>query len=129
MVNDETVGVVLEEAEIVDCEADVEADDDNIQYHLYAVNRGDNTVQYKVMQVSNNQRENNELSIANPVTNTVQVLTSQLNGQFYVLSNGNDVVTPEPTRMVAPRVTKLQIEESQNVVTGIKKVNYNHQRI
>ncbi|GAB1861182.1 Upstream stimulatory factor 2 [Camponotus japonicus] len=119
--NDETIGVVLEEAEIVDCDAEVEADDDNVQYHLYAINRGDNTVAYKVMQVSNNHRENNEVSIATPVNNTVQVLASSLNGQFYVLSNGNDVVTSESARTVAPRVTKLQLEGSQNIITNVKK--------
>lgn len=122
IVSDETVGVVLEEAEIVDCDADVEADDDNVQYHLYAVNRDDNTVAYKVMHVSNNDREDNELSIATPVNNTVQVLTSPLNGQLYVLSNGNDVVTSESARVV-PGVAKLQIEGSQNIVTAVKKVN------
>ncbi|XP_050464048.1 upstream stimulatory factor 2-like isoform X1 [Cataglyphis hispanica] len=119
--NDEAIGVVLEEAEIVDCDAEVEADDDNVQYHLYAINRGDNTVAYKVMQVSNNHRENNEVSIATPVNNTVQVLASPLNGQFYVLSNGNDVVTSESARAVTPRVTKLQIEGSQNIITNVKK--------
>lgn len=122
--NDDTIGVVLEEAEIVDCDAEVEADDDNVQYHLYAINRGDNTVAYKVMQVSNNQRENNEVSIATPVNNTVQVLASSLNGQFYVLSNGNDVVTSESARAVTPRVTKLQIDGSQNIITNVKKVNF-----
>lgn len=119
--NDEAIGVVLEEAEIVDCDAEVEADDDNVQYHLYAINRGDNTVAYKVMQVSNNHRENNE--VATPVNNTVQVLASPLNGQFYVLSNGNDVVTSESARAVTPHVTKLQIEGSQNIITNVKKVN------
>ncbi|XP_077267579.1 uncharacterized protein LOC143900285 [Temnothorax americanus] len=117
IVNEEAVGVVLEE---VDCDADIEADDDNIQYHLYAVNRDDNTVAYKVMHVSNNDREDNELSIATPVNNTVQVLTSPLNGQLYVLSNGNDVVTSESARVV-PSVAKLQIEGSQNIVTTVKK--------
>ncbi|KMQ95468.1 upstream stimulatory factor 1-like protein [Lasius niger] len=73
------------------------------------------------MQVSNNHRENNEVSIATPVNNTVQVLASPLNGQFYVLSNGNDVVTSESARAVAPRVTKLQIEGSQNIITNVKK--------
>lgn len=119
---DETVGVVLEEAEIVDCEAEAEADDDNIQYHLYAVNRGDSTVTYKVMQVSDAHRENSEVSIATPVNNAVQVLASPINGQFYVLSNGSDVVTSETARSVAPRVAKLQIEGSQGIITGLKKV-------
>lgn len=121
IMSDETVGVVLEEAEIVDCDPDVEADDDNIQYHLYAVNRGDSTVAYKVMHVSDSRRENNELSIATPVNNTVQVLASPLNGQFYVLSNGSDVIPSEPARAMGHRVAKLQIEGPQNIITGIKK--------
>jgi len=124
VVSAETVDVVLEEAEIVDCDAEAEPDDDNIQYHLYAVNRDDNTVAYKVMHVSNNDREDNELSIATPMNNTVQVLTTPLNGQLYVLSNGNDVVTSESAKAVVPSVAKLQIEGSQNIVTTVKKVSY-----
>lgn len=114
-ISDEAVGVVLEETEIVD--ADTEADDDNIQYHLYTVNRNDNAVAYKLMHVSSNDRGENEIS---PVNNTVQVLSSPLNGQLYVLSNDNDVVTSESARTVVPSVAKLQIEGSQNIV---KKVN------
>lgn len=124
VMNDGTVNVILEDTEVGDCEADAEADDESIQYHLFAVDRSDNTVAYKVMHVSDSHKENNELSIATPVTNAVQVLASPLNGQFYVLSNDSDVVTSEPARTVAPRVTKLQLEGSQNVTTGIKKVNY-----
>ncbi|XP_011343174.2 upstream stimulatory factor isoform X2 [Ooceraea biroi] len=123
IMSDETVGVVLEEAEIMDCDADVEADDDNIQYHLYTVNRGDNAVAYKVMHVNDNHGENSELSIATPLHNTVQVLTSPLNGQLYVLSNGSasDVATSESAKTVSSRVTKLQIKGSQSIVTGVKK--------
>lgn len=121
MVTDETVNVVLEEAEIVDCEGDLEADDENIQYHLYALNRNDsNAVAYKVVHVSN--RENNELSIATPVNNTVQLLTTPMNGPLYVLSNSNEIVTSESVRSATPCVTKLQVEGSQNMITGIKKV-------
>lgn len=120
VVSAEAVDVVLEEAEIVDCDADVEHEDDNIQYHLY-VNREDNTLAYKVMHVSNNDREDNALSIATPINNTVQVLTSPLNGQLYVLSNGNNVVTSESAKAVVPSVAKLQIEGSQNIVTTVKK--------
>jgi len=121
VMSDEAVGVVLEEAELVDCDADVEHDDENVQYHLYAVNRDDNAVAYKVMHVSNNHRENNELSIATDANNTVQVLTSPLNGQLYVLSNGNDVLTSESARAVVPSVAKLQIEGPQSIVTTVKK--------
>ncbi|XP_011064021.1 PREDICTED: upstream stimulatory factor 2-like [Acromyrmex echinatior] len=116
----ETVDVVLEEAEIVDCDADEQQDDD-IQYHLYAINRRNNTVAYKVMQVSNDSREDNEISIATPVNNTVQVLTAPLNGQLYVLSNSNDIVTTESTKAVVPSVAKLHIEGSQNIITTVKK--------
>jgi len=118
IVGDETVGVVLEEAEIVDCDAEVDGDDENVQYHLYAVNRDNNTVAYKVMQVSND-REDNELSIATPVNNTVQVLTSPLSGPLYVLSNSNSI--PSETARVVPSVAKLQIEGSQNIVPTVKK--------
>jgi len=58
------------------------------------------------------------------MNNTVQVLTSPLNGQLYVLSNGNDVVTSESAKAVVPSVAKLQIEGSQNIVTTVKKVSY-----
>jgi len=116
--------ILAEKTNGADCDADVEveAEDDNIQYHLYAVNRGDSTMMYKVLQVNDNNRVNNEFSIATPVNNTVQVLTSPLNGQLYLLSNNSNIVTSDSTRAVAPRVAKLQIEGSQNVIT--KKVNY-----
>ncbi|XP_012535220.1 upstream stimulatory factor 2 isoform X2 [Monomorium pharaonis] len=118
--SDETVGVVLEEAEIVDCDADIKLDDDDIRYHLYAVNRDDNAVEYKVMHVSNNDREGNELSVATPMNSTVQVLTAPLNAQLYVLSNGNEIITDSATAVV-PNVTKLQIEGSQNILSAKKK--------
>ncbi|KAL6254874.1 hypothetical protein P5V15_014216 [Pogonomyrmex californicus] len=121
VIADEAVGVVLEEAELVDCDVDGEIEDDNVQYHLYAVNRNDNAVAYKVMRVTNNHSEDNELSITGNVSNTVQVLTSPLNGQLYVLSNGNDVVTSESTTTVVPSVAKLHIEGSQNIVTTVNK--------
>ncbi|KYN03845.1 Upstream stimulatory factor 2 [Cyphomyrmex costatus] len=122
VIGGETVDVVLEEAEIVDCDVD-EQHEDNVQYHLYAINGRNNTVAYKVMQISNNDndREDNEVSIATSVNNTVQVLTSPLNGQLYVLSNSNDVVTSESTKAVVPSVAKLHIEGSQNIVTTVKK--------
>jgi upstream stimulatory factor len=121
---DETIGMVLEEAEIMNCDADVEADDDNIQYHLYTVNRGDNAMAYKVVHVGENHKENSELSIATPMHNAVQVLSSPLNGQLYVLSNSsaNDVITSESAKTISPRVTKLQIEGSENIIS-VKKVN------
>lgn len=122
-ISSDNVGVVLEEAEIIDCDTEIEAvtEENNIQYQLCEVNRNDNAVAYRVVQVGDNQSNNTELSIAAPINNTVQVLTAPLNGQFYVLSNSNDVVTTETARTVAPRV-KLQIDNPQNILTNIKKV-------
>lgn len=124
-ISNDNVGVVLEEAEIIDCDTEIETvtEEDNIQYQLCEVNRNDNTVAYRVVQVGDNHINNTELSIAAPINNTVQVLTSPINGQFYVLSNGNEVVSSESTRTVAPRV-KLQIDNPQNILTNIKKVMY-----
>ncbi|KAL0125261.1 hypothetical protein PUN28_004501 [Cardiocondyla obscurior] len=72
------------------------------------------------MHVRNNDREENELSVATPVNTSVQVLTSSLNGQLYVLSNSNDAVTSESARVV-PSVAKLQIEAAQSIVNTVKK--------
>lgn len=123
--SDESVGVALEDTEVVECEPEPEIDDDNIQYHLYAVKEGsENTVTYKVMQVGDTHRETNEVAVATPVNNTVQILTSPLNGQFYVLSNSNEIVTSESTR-VSPRVAKLKIDNGQqNAAPVMKKVIY-----
>lgn len=115
--------MVLEEAEIVDCDTDMNLEDDDIRYHLYAVNRDDNAVEYKVMHVSNNDREGNELSIATSVNSTVQVLSTPLNAQLYVLSNGNEIITSDSAGTVIPNVTKLQIEGSQNILSTKKKVS------
>ncbi|CAK9831628.1 Upstream stimulatory factor 1 [Anthophora retusa] len=90
-ISNDNVGVVLEEAEIIDCDTEIETvtEEDNIQYQLCEVNRNDNAVAYRVV-------------------------------QFYVLSNGSEVVTSESARTVAPRV-KLQIDNPQNILTNIKK--------
>ncbi|XP_076278223.1 upstream stimulatory factor 1 isoform X2 [Lasioglossum baleicum] len=121
-ISNDNVGVVLEETEIVDCDAEIDAvtDEDNIRYQICQVNRNDNGVAYRVVQVEDNQPNNAEVSIAAPLNNTVQVLTSPINGQLYVLSNSNEVVTPDSPRTVAPRV-KLQIDDPQNILTTIKK--------
>ncbi|CAL7951903.1 unnamed protein product [Xylocopa violacea] len=120
--SNDNVGVVLEEAEIIDCDTEIEtvAEEDNVQYQLCEVNRNDNAVAYRVVQVGDNHTNNTELSIAAPINNTVQVLTSPINGPFYVLSNGSDVIATESARTVTPRV-KLQIENPQNILTNIKK--------
>lgn len=121
--SNDNVGVVLEEAEIIDCDTEIETvpEEDNIQYQLCEVNRNDNAVAYRVVQVNDSHVNNAELSIATPINNAVQVLTSPINGQFYVLSNSTDIVTSESARTVAPRV-KLQIDNPQNILNTIKKV-------
>ena len=121
-ISNDNVGVVLEEAEIIDCDTEIETvtEEDNIQYQLCEVNRNDNAVAYHVVQVGDNHTNNAELSLAAPINNAVQVLTSPINGQLYVLSNGNEVVTTDSTRSVAPRV-KLQIDNPQTILTNIKK--------
>lgn len=122
-ISNDNVGVVLEEAEIIDCDTEIEtvAEEDNIQYQLCEVNRNDNAVAYHVVQVGDSHQNNAELSLAAPINNAVQVLTSPINGQLYVLSNGNEVVTTDSTRSVTPRV-KLQIDNPQTILTNIKKV-------
>ncbi|XP_076643517.1 upstream stimulatory factor 1 [Halictus rubicundus] len=121
-ISNDNVGVVLEEAEIVDCDTEIDAvtDEDNIRYQICQVNRNDNGVAYRVVQVEDSQPNNEEVSIAEPLNNTVQVLTSPINGQLYVLSNSNEVITGDSPRTVAPRV-KLQIDNPQNILTTIKK--------
>lgn len=59
---------------------------------------------------------------ANFANATVQpVLTSNLNGQLYVIGNANDVfVTPAGNRTIAPRSSL--IEGTSTVATSIKKV-------
>ncbi|XP_014616930.1 PREDICTED: upstream stimulatory factor 1-like isoform X1 [Polistes canadensis] len=119
----DNVKMVLTEAEIIDMDGNIEikSEDDNVQYQLCQINRDESTVAYRVVQVSDNQLENSELSIETPVNNTVQVLTSPLNGQLYLLSNGNEMLTSDSTRNVMPCVAKVQIEASENLVLGAKK--------
>ncbi|XP_053971615.1 upstream stimulatory factor 2-like [Hylaeus anthracinus] len=119
-ISNDNVGVVLEEAEIIDCDTEIETvtEDDNIQYQLCEVNRNDDLIAYRVVEAGDGHTNNSDLSIASPINNTVQVLTSPINGQFYVF--GNDVVATESTRSTAPRV-KLQLDNPQNILTTIKK--------
>lgn len=64
-----------------------------------------------------------ELPVAQQGANAVQVLTSPINGQFYVIGNANDVFTTSQTsRSLAPRATTLQIETPRNSTPGLKKV-------
>lgn len=84
------------------------------------------TLAYRVVQVNSTalQSANEiELPVSQPGNNTVQVLTSPLNGQFYIVGNANDVFTTAQTsRSLVPRATTLQIETSRNCTTGLKKV-------
>lgn len=78
-----------------------------------------------MVQINGNATGNEiELPVSQAANSTVQVLTSPLNGQFYVLGNANEVFTTAQTsRSLAPRAT-LQIETPRNVTTGLKKVFY-----
>lgn len=82
---------------------------------------------YRVVQVNGTTGGNEiELPVTQPGNNTVQVLTSPLNGQFYVIGNANDVFTTAQTsRSLVPRTTTLQIETPRNCTTGLKKVCWN----
>lgn len=79
---------------------------------------------YRVVQVNGTTAGNEiELPVTQPGSNTVQVLTSPLNGQFYVIGNANDVFTTAQTsRSLVPRTTTLQIETPRNCTTVLKKV-------
>ncbi|XP_015176679.1 PREDICTED: upstream stimulatory factor 2-like isoform X1 [Polistes dominula] len=107
-------GIVIEEAEIVDCEAEA-VGDNGMRYQ--------EALAYRVVQVNGNSSNNEiELPVGQPGSNTVQVLTSPLNGQFYVIGNANDVFTTAQTsRSLVPRTTTLQIETPRNCTTGLKK--------
>lgn len=85
---------------------------------------------YRVVQVNGTtaiQPTNEiELPVSQPGNNTVQVLTSPINGQFYVIGNANDVfTTAQASRSLVPRATTLQIETPRNCSSGLKKVYFN----
>lgn len=84
------------------------------------------TLAYRVVQVNGTaaiQSANEiELPVSQPGNNTVQVLTSPLNGQFYVIGNANDVFTTAQTSRSLPRAATLQIETPRNCTSGLKKV-------
>lgn len=82
---------------------------------------------YRVVQVNGTasiQSANEiELPVSQSGNNTVQVLTSSLNGQIYVIGNPSDVFPAAQTsRSLVPRTTTLQIETPRNCTTGLKKV-------
>lgn len=86
---------------------------------------------YRVVQVNGTaaiQSANEiELPVSQPGNNTVQVLTSPLNGQFYVIGNANDVfTTAQASRSLVPRAATLQIETPRNCTAGLKKVAIHH---
>ncbi|XP_015436304.1 PREDICTED: upstream stimulatory factor 1-like isoform X1 [Dufourea novaeangliae] len=107
-------GIVIEEAEIVDCEGET-VGEDGMRYQ--------EALAYRVVQVNGTTTGNEiELPVTQPGNNTVQVLTSPLNGQFYVIGSANDVFTTAQTsRSLVPRTTTLQIETPRNCTTGLKK--------
>ncbi|XP_012274430.1 upstream stimulatory factor 2-like isoform X2 [Orussus abietinus] len=110
---EDSSGIVIEEAEFVDCDGDA-VPEDGVRYQ--------EALAYRVVQVNGSSSSNEiELPVGQPTNNTVQVLTSPLNGQFYVIGNANDVFTTAQTsRSLAPRTT-LQIETPRGATTGLKK--------
>lgn len=113
---DGTAGIVIEEAEIVDCEGEPVAEHE-IRYP--------EALAYRVVQVNGTAAIQSANEIELPATqpnNTVQVLTSPLNGQFYVIGNANDVfTTAQASRSLVPRTATLQIETPRNCTAGLKK--------
>ncbi|XP_076288644.1 upstream stimulatory factor 1 isoform X1 [Lasioglossum baleicum] len=107
-------GIVIEEAEIVDCEGET-VGEDGMRYQ--------EALAYRVVQLNSTAAGNEiDMPVTQPGNNTVQVLTSPLNGQFYVIGNANDVFTTAQTsRSLVPRTTTLQIETPRNCTTGLKK--------
>ncbi|XP_014221637.1 upstream stimulatory factor 2 isoform X1 [Trichogramma pretiosum] len=108
--------IVIEEAEIVDCDGDAVVDDD-CQY--------EQSMTYRVVQVNGGASQDIDL----PVTQApLQVLTTPINGQFYVIGNANDVYTTAQTSrsVLAPRAAAtLQIEQPP---TSLKKTKRDDKR-
>ncbi|CAG5102526.1 Protein of unknown function [Cotesia congregata] len=75
---------------------------------------------YRVVQVNGNSVSNEiELPVQQHGNNSVQVLTSPINGQFYIVGGTNEVFTTSQTsRSLAPRTTTLQIETPRNNTPG-----------
>ncbi|KAK0087864.1 hypothetical protein PV325_013853 [Microctonus aethiopoides] len=120
MKDDDGTSIVIEETEIVDCDAldPLQGDtvaDDGLRYQ--------ETLAYRVIQVNGNTVSNEiELPVAQQGNNAVQVLTSPINGQFYVIGNANDVfTTSQSSRSLAPRTATLQIENPRNSTPVLKK--------
>lgn len=81
------------------------------------------TLAYRVVQVNGNSSNSEiELPVTHQSGNSVQVLTTPLNGQFYVIGNANEVFTTSPSRSLAPRATTLQLETPRSMQPSVKKV-------
>ncbi|KAJ8687098.1 hypothetical protein QAD02_022892 [Eretmocerus hayati] len=105
-------GIVIEDTEIVDCDGDNLADED-LQYP--------EALSYRVVQV-NGTPNNDDIDL--PVTQApLQVLTSPINGQFYVIGSANDVFTTAQTSrsVIAPRATATLQIDTPRATTGLKK--------
>ncbi|XP_011298095.1 upstream stimulatory factor 2 isoform X2 [Fopius arisanus] len=110
---EDNTGIVIEEAEIVDCDGDTVEAEDGMRYQ--------ETLAYRVVQVNGNAVANEiELPVTQQGNGAVQVLTSPINGQFYVIGNPNDVFsTTQATRSLTPRT--VQIDTPRNTTPGLKK--------
>lgn len=90
------------------------------------------TLAYRVVQVANGSPSGTEieLPVSQTANNTLQVLTSPINGQFYVIGSANDVFTTAQTTraVIAPRATaSLQVDTPRSNPPGLKKVSGVHQ--
>lgn len=82
------------------------------------------TITYGVLKVEDGNDVSQIVTTGANFANTVQpVITTNLNGQLYVIGSPNDVlVTQSGNRAIAPRATVL--EGTSTVPTSIKKVTY-----
>lgn len=80
------------------------------------------TLAYRVVHV--NGAPNSDIELPTVTQAPLQVLTSPINGQFYVIGSANDVFTTAQTsRSVIPRATAtIQVETPRTATTGLKKV-------
>ncbi|XP_066585019.1 upstream stimulatory factor 2-like isoform X2 [Prorops nasuta] len=116
---EQNIGVMLEDSELLEC--DTMSEDDSVQYQFCEVNTNDDGVAYQIVQVNQNNLDDTKLSIAHPVNGSVQILTSPINGQLYVLSNGNEVVATNTLKADQPGIAKLQVDTHENVNSGMRK--------
>ncbi|XP_014208455.1 upstream stimulatory factor 1 [Copidosoma floridanum] len=110
-----TQGIAIEDTEIADCDNGEQVTEDGLRYPT-------ETLAYRVVHV--NGAPNSELEL--PTSQApLQVLTSPINGQFYVIGSANDVFTTAQTSgsIITPKTTAtLQIETTPRTnTTGLKK--------